>query len=177
MCLRRSSRKTSMVVSPVEWRWNMSSMLLSKFIRSMSDGCQRASTNWSCRNRVEICFVSIRMKKTVTTSEAGLDDDSLSLGRILATETCGHGLTGWTEAISVDNFFDETIYACVCQGTSWPSRSLYWRQKRCRTRNISGETEGLAMFFSRSYCCLFRSTEQNTGENSTECQDWLPLRA
>ncbi|CAF4660688.1 unnamed protein product, partial [Rotaria sp. Silwood1] len=35
--------------------------------------------------------------------------------RITATDICGHTSTGWTEAIAVDKFFDETIYATICQ--------------------------------------------------------------
>jgi len=29
---------------------------------------------------------------------------------------CNSAMTGWTEAIALDNFLDETIYATVCHG-------------------------------------------------------------
>ncbi|CAF2395272.1 unnamed protein product [Rotaria sp. Silwood2] len=35
-------------------------------------------------------------------------------GRIVATDICGHMPTGWTEAIALDKFFDETVYAAIC---------------------------------------------------------------
>lgn len=36
--------------------------------------------------------------------------------RITATDLCNNGLIGWTEAIAVDKFYDETTYVSVCQG-------------------------------------------------------------
>ncbi|CAF0886156.1 unnamed protein product [Adineta ricciae] len=35
-------------------------------------------------------------------------------GRILATDMCNNGTTGWTEAIALDRFVDETVYAAIC---------------------------------------------------------------
>jgi hypothetical protein len=29
---------------------------------------------------------------------------------------CNYALTGWTEAIALDKFLDETIYAAICHG-------------------------------------------------------------
>lgn len=38
--------------------------------------------------------------------------------RVVATDLCNNGLIGWTEAVAVEKFFDETTYASVCQGLS-----------------------------------------------------------
>ena len=29
---------------------------------------------------------------------------------------CSYPVTGWTEAIAVDKFLDETVYATICHG-------------------------------------------------------------
>ena len=40
----------------------------------------------------------------------------LGLGGILATDMSNHGVQGWTEAIALDRFSEETVYATICQG-------------------------------------------------------------
>ncbi len=37
-------------------------------------------------------------------------------GRTLATDLCNYGITGWTEAIALDQFYDEPVYATICHG-------------------------------------------------------------
>lgn len=38
------------------------------------------------------------------------------LDRVLVTDMSNHGVQGWTEAIALDRFFEETVYATICQG-------------------------------------------------------------
>ena len=38
------------------------------------------------------------------------------LARLLATDICGNVTTGWSEAIALDKFQEETVYATICHG-------------------------------------------------------------
>jgi hypothetical protein len=61
-------------------------------------------------------------------------------GRIQATDLCNYGIGGWTEAIALDQFYDETIYATICHG------------------NENFNRNSMKYVYDRSYRYFFQST-------------------
>ena len=77
------------------------------------------------------------MKKRVMHRNRSIElNNTLFIDRILATEISNSGNTGgWTEAIALERFLDETVYAAICHGMRKSIRILLFEKQFCLLRS------------------------------------------